>query len=416
MKRVVVALALLLSACQSDGARPAATTTTVEQRAVRVAVWSEADPTENTFGGAAVRALLYPQLFRATPEGKWQASLVQPGTDKTRPGATSARFRLRANARWSDGAPITVDDLRRGMDGRYVSAVDEPTASGTIVVHFTQRLPEWRRLWSGLDYVRPPASNIFGGPYKVERLTPGLETVLVANSRYFGPRPRIRQVRLVLVPNAETQARLMDEGELDVMAPIAFTDRRARLHRIKGVRVRTATRGGWTASLVANPERLNAAQRQALFSFADGPRFADVLLHGEAAPTGQRVPSAVATLRPRPAITAPLESPAASLLLHGMQRAAHKAGNGFDLRPSEFDRVLAAFVADDYDALFYFEPGAVDASQSTLVAQPAGEFVRLPLWRERPVAAVRNELAGVSVNGFHVAGPLWNVENWRWAE
>src|SRR5256885_9331468 len=68
----------------------------------------------------------------------------------------------------------------------------------------------------------------------------------------------------VLVPDPEIAARLMDRGELDVVAPPAYTDRRARLARIKDAHVITSDKGGWTAAFVANPSdrkstRLNSS-------------------------------------------------------------------------------------------------------------------------------------------------------------
>jgi ABC-type oligopeptide transport system substrate-binding subunit len=400
-----------------------------------------ADPAANTYGGAVVRSLIFPQLFRAAPDGKWQASLVQQGSDATRPGALSARFRLRTNARWSDGTRITVSDLRRTLDGRFVASIDEPTSAGTIVVHFLHPLPGWRRLWSGLETIAPPAANVFGGPYRLDHVTPGLETVLVANDAYYGTKPRIREVHLVLTPDAEIAARLMAQGDLDVVAPFAFTNRTERLRRIKDahVVVGDARRGGWTATLVANPSRLTPPQRQALFALADAPRFADVLLHNEATATGKRtvVPSPLPAAGGTPAISAPLESAPSGLLLHAMQRAGHKAGRDFDLRQSEFDRVLAAYSSGGFDLLFNLEPGApepcwtcqystADAALATqadaherraasaLQDKLVTDLLVLPLWRERPVAAVRDGLDGASVNGFSAAGPLWNLEAWRW--
>lgn len=438
MRRALVALALLLTGCRGDGApEPAAPPTTAAQRPVRVGVWAAPDPTHQTFGAAAVRTLVYPQLFRATPSRGFEPSLVEPGSHRTRPGARSAAFRLRAGAVWSDGTPITVEDLRRTMDPRFVAAVEDPTPAGTIVVRFTQPLPGWRRLWSGTDAIAPPAESVFGGPYRVERVTPGLETVLVANDTYAGPRPHIRELRLVLVPDPETQVRLLERGELDVIAPLAFTERRARLARLNGVGVRTTSRGGWTVSLVANPARLAPAQRHALLALANAPRFTDVILHREATATGERVMPGGDAFTERPAVVAPLESAAATLFLHGMQRAGHRTGRGFDVRQSEFDRVLAAYAAGDYDALVSFVPVAaqvcwtcayagVDAALArdadagvagagtALRRTLAEQFLELPLWRERPVVAVRDGLAGVSANGFHVAGPLWDVESWRW--
>jgi hypothetical protein len=434
---------LLAAACTSDDSQPStapSTSAAIPQRPVRIGVWMPPDVTANTYGGAAVRALVYPQLFRATPQGRWEADLVEPGSDATRPGARSARFRLRRNARWSDGTPITVSDLRRTLDGRFVSGIDDPTPSGTIVVHFSTRLPGWRRLWSGLETISPPSDGVFGGPYRVSTTTPGLETVLIANRRYHGDSPNIREVRLVLVPDPEIQARLMENGDLDVIAPPAFTDRTARLRDIPkaDVLVGDATRGGWSASLVANPARLAVAQRVAVLTLVDTKRFTEVLLHGEATPGGSSVAKQATPAKgARPAVTGPLESGPANALLRAIARNGRKAGVDIDLRQGEFDRVLATYAGSAFDVLLHLEPGTpepcwtcryapVDAplaaaadggdakATAALKRKLLADALVLPLWRERPVAAVRDGLENVSVNGFHVAGPAWNIANWRW--
>ncbi len=407
---------------------------------MRVGVWMTPDVTASTYGGATIRTLVFPQLFRATPQGRWEAALVEPGSDSTGPDARSARFRLRRNARWSDGSPITVSDLRRTLDGRFVSGIDEPTPSGVIVVHFSSRLPGWRRLWSGLETITPPSDGVFGGPYRVSTSSPGFETVLVANRRYYGNAPSIREVHFVFVPEAEIQARLMEKGELDVIAPLAFTDRTARLREIPtaNVLVGDATRGGWSASLVANPTKLSLEQRTSILSLVDIERFATVLLHGEATPERKAVAKGAAPpAGSRPAVTGPLESGPANTLLHAIARNGRKAGVDVDLRQSEFDRVLGAYGASTFDVLLALDPGnpgqcwvcrygPVDTALATaadtgdakaaaaLKQKLVADAITLPLWRERPVAAVSDRLKGVSVNGFHVAGPAWNIEQWRW--
>ena len=443
MKCAFVALALLLVACKGDSPPPSAprgaTTSTAPTQSVRIGVWTPPDPNANTYGGAAIRELVDPQLFKATPSGKWEPSLVVRGSDKTDPGAQSARFRLHT-AKWSDGTPITVSDLRRTLDARFVASIDDPSPRGTVVVHFTQPLPGWRMLWSGLATIGAPRAGISGGPYKVATVTAGLETVLVVNPTYFGAAPAIGEVHFVLAPDPEIAARLMERGELDVIAPPAYTGRTARLERIKDAHVVAGDKGGWTAAFVANPARLTLEQRAFLFDYANGPRFTDVLLHGEATAStdGAHLPQpAKPPFTGTPAFTAPDESPPGSVLLHAMQRAAHKAGFDFDLRQAEFDRVLETYAAGDYDALFRLQPGNVTrcwtceyATVDAALAKAADsgdrsaigalrrkvivENYELPLWRERSVAAVRDGLVGVGVNGFDALGASWNVAKWHW--
>ena len=451
MKRALVgalvALCLLSAACKGDASRPGAITTTSYRpstRPVRVGVWTPPDPAIGTYGGAAVRSLIYPQLFRATPAGRYEPLLVVKGSDKTGPGALTATIRLRANAKWTTGQPIGAEDLRRTMDTRFVSAVDGPTADGTITLRFTQKLPTWRRLWSGLDVIAPPpGTNAFGGPFVVAGATPNLETVLRANQSYWGERPRINEIHLVLVPDAEIAARLMERGALDVLAPPAFTDRTGRLERIKNAHVlRDATKGGgWTVAFVANPSHLTLEQRSRIVALADRARFTRVLLRGEVdVDTGPAVTATPSLPESdvRPSISAPRESAPSGLLIHAMQRTGRDKGIGFDLRQADFDDVLGAYARGDFDILYRLQPptvatcwvceaASVDAALAK--AADAGDVAAaqqlrqrlvtdalvFPLWRERSVIAVRDGLESVSANGFSVLGPLWDAERWSWA-
>lgn len=438
-----VAALVLLAACKGDDPKPATaapTSTALSATGVvRIGVWQPADPTTNSYGGAATRSLIYPQLFRANPDGKWEPSIVVDGSDRTAPNGKSARFRIRPDARWTDGSRVGVKDLRRTIDPRFVTRVDAPNPRGEVVVHFTQRLPGWRRLWSGLDVITPPGEDIYGGPYKLDQTTPGLETVLVANPTYFQV-PKIRQVRLITVPQGEVAIRLMDRGELDVIAPPACTDRTARLERIKDAHVErgAAARGGLSVALVANPAKMPIAQRQALFSLTDRKRFVDVVLHDEATYDGPSVAaSSVTPTSAVPSISTPVESAPVSLYVRAMQRKGRKVQVTFDLRQGEFDQILGAYARSDFDVVVRVQPTIPDrcwiceaANVNAQLASDAeahvpgaaerlerllaSEAVVLPLWREVPVVAVRDGLEGVTPNGFSAAGPAWNLVDWHW--
>ncbi len=437
-----VAALLLLAACKGDDDRPVTAPSATRATAtgvVRVGVWESADPSGGTYGAAATRSLIYPQLFRATPDGTWEPSIVVKGSDRTALDGKSARFKIRPDAVWSDGTRVGVRDLRRTIDPRFVTRIDAPTARGEIVVHFTQKLPGWRRMWSGLDAIAPPKDGVYGGPYKLDHVTANLETVLVANPRYFEP-AQIREVHFVLVPQGEVAIRLMERGDLDVITPTAFTDRTARLERIKDANVLRGDpkKGGLTVALVANPARLEAPQRQSLLTIVDAKRFVDVVLHDEAVFEGRSTPVVKPTPTSAvPSISEPVESAPVTQFVHAMQRRGRITGITFDTRQGEFDQILGAYARSDFDVFVRVQPttpdrcwiceaSTVDAALASQAdARVAGAATRLeremhdaaivvPLWREVPVIAVRDGLEGVAPNGFSLAGPAWNLGDWRW--
>jgi hypothetical protein len=131
----VTAAAVVGAACTAGGHREpakesspttAATVPTAEHPrggSVRVGVWGEPDMGAPTLGGAAVRALVLPQLFVAGPDGRWLPSLVAPGSDRAADaGEKGAVGRLEAKLRdeavvlplWR---PVTVVAARRGVGG-----------------------------------------------------------------------------------------------------------------------------------------------------------------------------------------------------------------------------------------------------------------------------------------------------------
>lgn len=467
---------LLLAACDRDrdrddrGRRSTATTTSAapevpaapDDQAVevvtladrprggsaRVGVWASPDPTAPTLGGAAVRSLVLPQLFVARPDGRWSPALVAPRTDVTGAGATSATFRLREGATWSDGTAITIDDLRRTADPRFVAAVEDG-GDGVVLLRFHHPLPGWRRLWSGQDSIAPPSSDVWGGPFVVTTVVSGLETVLTRNDRWWGTGPFLDEVRLVLVPDATTARQLLARRELDVVMPPAGTVRTRQLEAIPGVDVDRVERGGWSTVLVANPETLSLEKRRALFASVDRSAFVGTLLAGEAtvlqgfAPSPEDstwssvAPGDVAPLASETVdLIAPVEEPMAGLVHRSMQKRVRAATDGnstIELRAAETDRVERWVVDRSYEAALvpWLDPlggcwtcrwgdlgdaaAAADtgdpAAIASLQAALRDDARVLPLWRPATVVAWHEGLAGVAANGY-AASAAWNAAEW----
>ncbi len=411
----------------------------------RVGVWGAPDPAAATIAGAAVRSLVLPQLFVARADGRWSSMLAQPGSDRTADDRRSASLRLRGGAVWSDGTPITADDLRRTADARFVAGVDGPDAAGAITVRFTQELPGWRRLWSGDDVIGAPTPGVWGGPFVMASVTPGLETVLVRNDRWWGaPAPFLDELHLVLVPDPTTARLLLARNELDVLMPLAGTVRTPQLEAIPDVTVQRAAQGGWTVSLEANPARLDLDRRRALLATFDRVPFVATLLRDEAARLDGFAPASpgewagiaagdAAALRgTRTDLVGFGEEPMTGLVYRSMQRRARAVEGTIELRSAEADRVEGWLRAGSYDAALVVRPEPLatcwacrwpdvagvreadggDVSAAAAVDAALRDEARvLPLWRGSPVVAVRSGLTGTAANGYAL-GPAWNA--WEW--
>lgn len=420
----------------------------------RVGVWGEPNPDGSTLGAAAVRSLVLPQLFVAGPDGRWSASLVVPGTDRTAADNRSATVRLRSGAVWSDGSPITADDLRRSADSRFVAGVDGP-AAGALTLRFTQALPGWRRLWSGTAVVTPPAPGIWGGPFVLAGYIPGLEAVLRANERWYAGRPNLDEIHLVLVPDPITARQLLAEGRLDVIMPPAATVRIRQLASMAQISVAEGKPGGWWVGLLLRPGGLSRDQRVAVIASVDRAAFVTTLLQGEATVLDTLGPSSTGPVASGAGpgtwtavgpgdtgalrgvtvdLVGELEEPMTATLERSMQKRARFGGGRLELRNAEADRVERWVAEGSYQAslLLQFdgpepcwtcrwaavdEPlaRAADAGDEAAVRALEGklrdEAIVLPLWRPTPVVAWRVGLGGVRANGFALSG-AWNA--WEW--
>lgn len=415
---------------------------------MRVGMWGDPDPAAPTLSGAAVRALVLPQLFVALPDGTWRESLVRPGSVRESADKRSATFLLATGAKWSDDTPIAAADLRRTADARYVAGVDDPGPDGRITVRFTQPLPNWRRLWSFTDSIAAPAPNVWGGPFLVRAMTPGLETVLVRNDKWAGPSgpPPLDEIRLTLVPDPTTARQLLEAEKLDVLMPPAAPVRGDQLRAIEGVSVRTANRSGWWVGVRFNPGQVDLARRKAVAATFDRDRFAAALLGTEAFLMNGFLGPEDATwasidvgdasaLKGRPPIqlTVTEEEPMSGLLAKAAQKRARAAGSTYDVRAAEAERTEVWVATGDYEAAVVMAadpPGhcwtcrwgtdplatAADsgdgAAATALEARLRDEMLVLPLWRPVALVAWRAGVVdGLRANGYALSA-AWNA--WEW--
>ena len=408
---VVVALAVWVGACTSGDstshrAGNGGTTTTaappgspgVAAGTIRLGVPEEPatlnpfDPRSRTAAGEALLGTVLPQLFRVDPAGRAVGWLADDASVRAAADGSSVTFSLRSGARWSDGAPITIDDLRFTLETIRSAAWPGPRAgydrltavdgqAAAVTFRFDGPFPGWRRLFSGADFLLPAhrlagkdprlewrqGPDLSGGPFRLGAVTPGLSVVLERNDIWWGGQAKAEAIQVLVVPDVRTMEQLLGRRELDVAWPPVTTNRIGRFRALPGVDVSVAEPGGALEALVANSATLPPERRLGYLGLANRDRFVDVLLPGEVdravslnGPTappaqGPATTWAVSGLEPvggqlRGAVAATLvsadEDQLSPLVGRVLQQGAKAAGATVELKSDESTTVDATWLPD----------------------------------------------------------------------
>jgi len=162
-------------------------------------------------------------------------------------GDMSATFKLRKNAKFHDGTPVTAKDVKWSLD-RAVSVGGFPTfqmSAGSVRVDFLKKdrltIPDLAVIvpcvvnselvkknasekdpW-GLEYTKQQTAG--GGAYKVTKWTAGTEVVMERNDDWVsGPLPKIKRVIWRMVPQAGNRRALLERGDADISYELPFKD------------------------------------------------------------------------------------------------------------------------------------------------------------------------------------------------
>ena len=157
-------------------------------------------------------------------------------------------LKLRKDARWHDGKPVTAHDVRFSFDMMMNEKVDaertrsyfEDVKSVEVVddytVRFTYKKPYYYTLYSFYDFplvpkhafanLKDPADfnthsfndNPIGcGPYKLEKWEKGVQVILVRNEDYFGPKPNLKKIVIKFIQDDTAAVAELKRGAIDVM-------------------------------------------------------------------------------------------------------------------------------------------------------------------------------------------------------
>lgn len=244
--------------------------------------------------------LVYDTLMWRDREGvprPWLARSVQRSSNGRR-----LTIRLRPDVRWHDGERLTAEDV--AFTFNYMASRPQPRftpqlvdvervrATGPLTARIDLRRPAvgfedqpladlpilpshlWRDLPAGR---RAPSGLAAGsGPYRLVRARKADGYVLRANRGYFRGAPRVQEIRVPIISDAEQTYTALRERKVD-MVPLSLPARQAaRLEGSLGIAVQRGPSYSGTA-LVLNARRApfdSTAARQAVAAALDSRRIA----------------------------------------------------------------------------------------------------------------------------------------------
>ena len=226
-------------------------------------------------------------------------------------------FKLRANARFHDGEPVTADDVKfsferyRGASSRAfkdrISAVETPDAR-TVRFKLKDPWPDFTTFYAsatGAGWVVPrkyvervgedgfKKAPIGAGPYKFVSFVPGLELTVEANEDYWRKVPAVKRLVIKSIPDETTRLAALKRGEVDIIYAVGG-ELAKELQRTKGLTLKpTVTQGSFWLYF---PDQWNDKSpwhdlrvRQAAYHAIDHATINQALLLGHGRTTGNGV-------------------------------------------------------------------------------------------------------------------------------
>ena len=260
---LLVGIALVAAGCGGDGGGGGTTTgETAIKEGGALNYAADQEPTgfnNNTSkdNGTSVYNItinMYPQTFHAQPD--FTAKMDDAFLDSAEQTSTDPQtivYKIKQNAVWSDGTPISADDfiyLWKQNNGSIKSndvastagynQIESVTGSDngkTVTVVYKTPFTDWKSLFGSASGILPshyvekrpggwntgldkdPEKIPSGGPFKVQNYTPGQSLTLVRNDKYYGPKAHLDSIVFRFLPESTTQPAALQNNEVDLIYP-----------------------------------------------------------------------------------------------------------------------------------------------------------------------------------------------------
>jgi ABC-type transport system substrate-binding protein len=196
-----------------------------------------------------INSLIIQGLWKKTGPDKYETVMVESvtvegdGSNKN----TGLRYSLKASVKlkndifWEDGKPIVADDvvatINAIMSDKTLTFEDknfgiiesiEKTGDKEFLVSFNEYDNNWEQLF---NYIFPAkllqdnkissifSEDIFGsGPYKLKEWKKGEYVLLEKNSRYWGEKPIINEIKFLFNSDINYLVGMLKEGNIDILS------------------------------------------------------------------------------------------------------------------------------------------------------------------------------------------------------
>lgn len=236
--------------------------------------WNRLHANGSTYSVIDIASVIMPGVFTILPDGSLQLSknLVEDAKVANNNPQTIV-YRLRADAKWSDGQPVTADDFAytwkvqdpdkcpecqaaTTAGHEQIASVEGTDGGKTVTVVMEKPYSEWQQLFSSLlpahvakTYapVDSPAGLAKGfneafatkaptwsaGPFVIAESTPDGSVVMTRNGAWNGPRPHLEKLVFRLITDTTQQVTALQNHEVDVIYPTPQVD---LVEQVKGLR------------------------------------------------------------------------------------------------------------------------------------------------------------------------------------
>lgn len=205
---------------------------------------------DNLFALSNIVTSVYPSVFNIHPDFTVQLSKeFMDSAELTNEDPQTVVYKIKQNAVWSDGVPVTADDFIYWWENcnetnkeadcvsttgyKDIESVKGSDNGKTVTTVYKNKFADWKSLFSqyiipahytkkrpggwntGLD--KDPEKIPSAGPYVVESYTPGQSLTLKRNDKYYGTKAHLDSIVFRYLPESTTQPAALQNNEVDMI-------------------------------------------------------------------------------------------------------------------------------------------------------------------------------------------------------